>query len=272
MAEEMKITPAAVSKAIAELEKSLGTKLLNRTTRTLSVTERGRRYYDESLRILNEIDQLHYYFESNSNSLIGTLKIAAPFVFSQMYLAPIIADFKRIYPQVNIIVHMEDSVTNLVEHGFDLGIRIQRKLKDSSLVAKKFIDYNHHIVVHPEVREKYGDVERPEDFQKYPCMSYSNVNNQWIFYDSNSEKHVFNYEPAIIANNSSFLHELVINKFGACQLPTFIVEESLKSGSLVELLTNYRKVQAAGWLVFPDRKLQRPIVKKFSDFFIDQFK
>lgn len=271
-AEELNITPAAVSRTISDLEYQLGVKLLNRTTRKLSLTEQGIDYYNKSLKILDDVQQLHQRFESESREYTGSIKIAAPMVFGQKYLAPIIAKFNIEYPNIKITLHLQDTITDLIEHGFDLGIRIQRKLTDSSLVVKKFKDYSHHIVCHPELLRKHGKVKSPKDLKNYPCLSYSNVNNQWVLHSSTNNKFTHNYKPKIIVNNSALMRELALEKVGICQLPSFVVEEYLKTGELIDLLPKYKKVRATGWLVYLSKDFKRPIVAKFSDFFMEYFK
>jgi len=269
-AEELDITPAAVSRTIADLEVSLGTKLLNRTTRKLGLTERGIDYYDSSLKILHEVNELHQKFESESKEYTGSIKIAAPMVFGQKYLAPVISQFQKEYPNIKITVGLQDTLTDLIEYGYDLGIRIQRKMADSSLVAKKFQEYSHHIVCHPDLLKKYGKVTTPSDLKKFPCISYSIVSNQWVLKNS-SKTFTHNYKPVMIVNNSHLMRELVLEKTGICQLPSFVISEELKSGKLIELLPKFKKVSATGWLVYPSKKFKRPAVTKFSEFFLEYF-
>lgn len=267
-ADELQMTPAAVSRCITDLEEGLGKKLLSRTTRKMSVTPEGKYYYQEALQLLEGFENLHSEFESISNERKGSIKIAAPMSFGLAQLGPIVSGFKERHSGVDIEISLQDTVADIVEEGYDLAIRIRRSIKSSSLIGRKIQEFSHHIVASPSLVKEYGKLRRPEDLGRFPCLAYSGSStpNRWKL-RYRSKNYVHKFKPAISVNNSQFLIELARNGQGVCMIPAFLAKEALRKGGLVELLPLYEKPNASCWLVYPSRKFQKPIVQDFIEYF-----
>jgi DNA-binding transcriptional LysR family regulator len=271
-ADDLKMTPAAVSRSVAELESYLGKKLINRTTRKLSVSPEGQEYFQQASRILDEFNQLHERGPGRSDLVRGQLKIAAPISYGLSHLAPQIDRFKNRAPDVSIDLHLTDSVVDLVENGFDLAIRIQRQIKDSSLVGKKIAVFTHHIVAHPDLVSQFGLPQKVSDLKKFPCIANSGVATpgKWTL-EHRGKTYTHSFEPEISVNSSSFLIQLAMNGRGACMVPSFLLADHLRRKKLEELLPQYRKPTATCWLVYPGRKFQRPVVQAFIEHFATEY-
>lgn len=267
-ATELEMTPAAVTRTIAELEQALGVRLINRTTRKLHLTENGREYYEACQLLLEQAAEMHNRFATLSTIPAGRLRMSAPMSFGQHYLPEVLAAFRSEYPAVDIILHLDDRVVDIVEDGFDLAIRIRRNMKDSSLVAKTFAEFEQMIVCAPSFLERHAPISTPGDLKGLDCLAYSLARSprRWQFRNKSGKALVHGFAPTLEANSSIFLKRVVLNGQGICSLPSFLVEQEIRSGQLVRLLPNWHHGTATGWLVYPGRKLNPPALTCFVDF------
>lgn len=267
---ELDMTPAAVTKAIGELEHSLGLRLLNRTTRKMQLTAAGLQYYDACVAVLSQVSEMHSQFSSLASEVKGRLKIVAPMSYGVSNISDVLVAFTKEYPKVDLVVHLEDGPTDLIEEGYDLAIRIQRNMKDSSLIAKSFGEFEIVLVCSKAYMDKNGPIRKPADLKKHRCMSYSNAKhpNRWIF--SNDDEQIeHGFTPYIETNSSMLLKNLAEKDKGICYLPSFLIKDELKSGKLVRVLPQYSIGTAKAWIVYPSRKFNPPAVLKFTEFFLN---
>ena len=187
-ANKLDIAKSAVSRRLAELESRLGVQLLNRTTRRLNLTDSGRQFYDHCLRILSELNEAEQTVSSSSTELRGTIKLAAPLSFGIAHLSPVLNDFMRLHPELNLDLNLNDRMINLMDEGVDLGIRIG-ELEDSSLIARRLAPCNLILCASPAYLQKHGEPQTPEDLKQHMGLSYSNIpeGQQWRFKRPNGE-------------------------------------------------------------------------------------
>ncbi|EJN6826832.1 LysR family transcriptional regulator [Vibrio cidicii] len=265
-AKQLNLTKSAVSKRISHLEDGLGIRLLNRTTRKLSLTEAGQRYYDYASQALSlakrgvdAVSELH-------GSPQGRLKITAPMTFGVLHVAPLISEFLGRYPEVEIDLQLEDKMVDLVEGGFDLGIRIGH-LPDSNLIAKRLAPCRTVLCASPSYVEKMGAPQKPADLADHNCLRYSYFRggNEWLFLHQEQE---FKVLPRgnFIVNNSEAIRRALIAGIGVAQMPTFIIGKELRSGTLVNLMPEYRLPEHFLYAVYPQRKHMPLKVRMFIDF------
>lgn len=265
-AKQLNLTKSAVSKRISHLEDGLGIRLLNRTTRKLSLTEAGQRYYDYASQALSlakrgvdAVSELH-------GSPQGRLKITAPMTFGVLHVAPLISEFLSRYPEVEIDLQLEDKMVDLVEGGFDLGIRIGH-LPDSNLIAKRLAPCRTVLCASPSYVEKMGAPQKPADLADHNCLRYSYFRggNEWLFLHQEQE---FKVLPRgnFIVNNSEAIRRALITGIGVAQMPTFIIGKELRSGTLVNLMPEYRLPEHFLYAVYPQRKHMPLKVRMFIDF------
>ena len=181
-ARKLGMSKSAVSKHVTKLEDNLGIRLLNRTTRRLSLTDAGSTFYQHCARVVEEIETAEHALTDLRGTPRGTLRISAPLTFGQMYLPQLVTEFMEKYPGLHVDIHLADHMVDLVAEGIDMAIRITR-LKDSSLIARKLADFTGHVVASPGYLEQYGEPKTPQELAEHRTISYTNVPspNIWDF-------------------------------------------------------------------------------------------
>lgn len=267
-ADELEMTAAAVTKAIAELEKGLGARLLQRTTRRLQLTETGRIYYEASRRLLDQIYELHDQIGQISGSVQGRLRMSVPVSFGLTHLCEPLSRFQKLYPLVELDVCLEDRETNLFEEDFDLAIRIQRNMQDSSLIARPFGEFKILAVATKTYLAKYPSIRKPADLEGHKFLAYSlSSEPNRISFPSSKGRPSYSFKPTIKINNSLMLKQLLMLDQGIGVFPEFLVNEEIRAGKIEQLLPKYSIGLARGWVVYPSRRYTPTPVKAFAEFF-----
>jgi DNA-binding transcriptional LysR family regulator len=261
-----------VSKSITRLEEKLGARLLNRTTRRLSLTEAGSELYRRSVRALEEIENAELEVARFQTEPRGTLRVSAPMSFSILQLGAKLDRFLDRYPGVTMELSLDDRRVDLVEEGFDVAIRIAH-LRDSSLVARKIVPCRQVLCASPAYLKKHGTPERPEDLLEHNCILYSFLTNarEWRLVDEQGETHVVPLKGSLQTNNGLVNRAACMAGVGIVMLPTFYVGEQLRSGELVPILCKFRPVDIAVYAVYPERRNLTPKVRAFVDFLAETF-
>jgi len=265
-AERLGMTKSAVSKRISGLENNLGMRLFHRSTRKLTLTEAGQQFSDYARNSLYIAQQGIDATTLHQGKPKGTLKINAPMTFSRLHLAPHLKEFLDLYPDIKVLMHMDDKVVEMIEGGYDLGIRIG-ELKDSSLIAKKLAKCNSILCAAPEYLEKHGIPGTPYDLKHHNCIYYSffQAGIEWTFFD-NKEKIKIEPRGNFVVNNSDAICEMLLQGLGICQMPTFIVQKYLNSGHLTQILSQYSLPEHNIFAVYPERQHMPAKVRVFIDF------
>ena len=265
-AERLRMTKSAVSKRISSLEDNLGTRLFHRSTRKLTLTEAGEQFSDYARNSLFIAQQGINATTLHQGKPKGTLKINAPMTFSRLHLVPLLKEFLDLYPDIKVILNMDDKIVDMIEGGYDVGIRIG-ELKDSSLIAKKLAKCDSVVCASPEYLTEYGIPKTPSDLKDHNCIYYSlfQAGVEWTFFRDNEKSKV---EPKgnFVVNNSDAIGEMLLQGIGICQMPTFIVRKYLDSGQLIEVLDEYNLPQHNIYAVYPERRHVPEKVRVFLDF------
>ena len=270
-ADRLGLSRAQVSKAVAQLEQHLGSRLLNRTTRRTSLTDIGRIYYERCSAILQDIDELEDMTGDQVGRLQGRLSLSAPTSFGIAHLNPLISGFLQLNPEVQISLSLTDRMINVVEEGFDLVIRIA-ELDDSSLIARKLAPCKRVFCAAPAYIEQHGSPKVPQDLAIHHCLIYSNElrPDTWILHGPGGTESVRVNGP-VCADNGDILKSAAIAGLGVTLLPTFIVGDALKTGQLKPVLTDYCPPEIAIYAVFPSRRYLSAKVRAFVDFLAKAF-
>jgi DNA-binding transcriptional LysR family regulator len=265
------VTKSAVSKRINQLENQLGIKLLHRTTRSLSLTEAGEHYFDYARNALTMANDGEAAITTLQQSPQGTLRINAPMAFGRIHLAPLVPQFLLNHPQIQVDMEMDDKVIDMVAGSFDIAIRIG-KLPDSSLIAKHIAPCVSVLCASPNYLSKHGTPTHPSELATHNCLNYSyfQAGNEWRFTGPEGTVSVVpkgNY----IVNNSEALYEGLLAGLGICQMPTFIVGQAVKEGTLNVVLPDYKLPKHAIYAMLTERKHIPAKTRLFIELLQQQF-
>jgi DNA-binding transcriptional LysR family regulator len=256
-----------VSKYITRLEEQLGARLLNRTTRRLSLTEAGQAFFSRSQRGLQEIDAAQAEVSHLQKTPRGKLRINTPMSFGILHIAPGLPEFVAQYPELSMDMNLDDRQVDLIEEGFDLAIRIA-ELPDSSLIARRLGPCRHVACASPAYLEQNGTPQIPDDLRKHNAITfrYQDSPNEWRFLTPDGRYASVPVTGSIQMNNSLAIREAVLSGAGITLTPSFIVGEDIKTGRLQQLLPEYRAQEISIYAVYPERRHLLPKVQAFLDF------
>lgn len=257
---------------VARLEAQLGSRLLNRTTRRLSLTEAGTAYFERSRELLAELDSLEGSLEAMADRPEGLLKIAAPLSFGISHLAEALAAYAEKHPKVRLDVNLNDRVVDLVEEGFDVAIRISR-LVDSSLVARQLASTRLCLCASPAWVKRYGMPRTPEDIARHPVLGYAYASGggSWTLEGPDGPRDV-RFRSDSRANNGDFLRVMAMHGHGIALLPTFMVGPDLKAKRLVEVMPEWSAGELGIFAIYPSRKYLSAKVRTLVDFLAERFR
>ncbi|WP_448549421.1 LysR family transcriptional regulator [Thalassotalea fusca] len=235
-ADILEMTPSAVSRYISQLESHLGVTLFMRTTRSLKLSDSGEVYLEHAETILEKLRKMELLAEDAQTVPSGTLKISAPVYFSRAVLTPMIEDFSKKYPTINMNLLVLDRFVNLIEEGVDLAIRIGH-LGDLNLVAKPLGETVSRLVASPDYLKRYSEINQPEDLLHHNCLIDSVIghNQQWRFMVDDEEA-LIQVKGNIVINDGEMIANMACRGLGVAYLPSLFVDHAIERGELVWLL------------------------------------
>lgn len=269
-ANRLDMSRAMASKSVAALEEHLGTRLLNRTTRRLSVTEAGLSFYERSVQILADIREAEQLAGRMATEPRGTLKVTMPLAYGLHRLGPVIAGYARRYPQVIMDLSLSDRKVDVVEEGYDVAIRIG-KLPESGLIARKLGTIRSVIVGAPEYLARKGRPKAPADLTHHVCLGYAlaSLGDEWRLQRAGDIVSVRS-SGSIRADNGDMLRLAAIAGSGLIFQPWFIVEEDVRAGRLERVLEDYTSEELGIYAVYPSRCHLSAKVRTFVDFLFEE--
>lgn len=259
-----------ISKEINKLEERLGARLLNRTTRSLSLTPEGELYFQRCQQIVDDAEQASCLLAGQQQEPKGTLKVSCPVSFGLSRIRPVIAKFIARYPKINLELQLDDRKVDMVSEGYDIAIRASGKLEDSGLISRKFMQSHAVVVASPAYLAKHGTPSHPSELSEHQTISYSNLKNpkNWAYYDSDhSLKHV-SVNSRVLTNSPQLEIALCCAGQGITRMPLFNLSNELASGELIELFDTLPKTQISVFLVYASRKHMSSKVRCFIDYVI----
>lgn len=268
-ARDLGLSPAVVSKRIKRLEDKLGTRLLQRTTRQISLTEAGQGFHERVLTVLGGLEEAEAFASGRSSEVNGTLKISASTSFGRMHVAPHLKPFMEAHPDLAIHLVLSDEFTDIVGGGFDLAIRIA-ELNDSSLVARRLAPVRRVLCAAPDYLAEHGTPETLDDLKKHRCLPAHN-HESWRLEGPNGPV-ALRPEGMLITNSSEVIREAVIAGLGIALRSTWDVGAELKSGKLVQVLPQYESSRnVALSAVYPSRQFLPAKVRLFIDYLAELY-
>ncbi len=270
-AADLALSKATVSKAVSRLEVRLGTRLFNRTSRRLAITEAGRRLAERAARVLAEGEAAESEALAQSSVPRGTVRLAAPMSFGLTEIAPLLPEFMALYPQVTIDLNLSDQVIDLIGEGFDAALRIS-VLPDSSLVARRLCDVAAHVVAAPSYWDRRGRPVHPLHLADHACLGYSYQRNPgiWSFSNAKGEQASVRIAGPLRANSGDALMPALLAGLGVALEPDFIVREALADGRLESALTDWVAPAGGLHLVMPPGGPRPARIEVLIDFLADR--
>lgn len=270
----LNISKSAVSKQVTRLEQALGARLLNRTTRHLSLTEIGAAVYEHCARMVAESEEAVLAAGRLSTEPRGVIKLSASVAFGKLHVAPAIPDFLRKHPKVSVQLVLTDHLVDLADEGFDLVIRLTDK-PGPNLVVRRIAPLHYAVCGTPAYFKRAGLPRAPRDLAEHNCLfyAYQSIQDRWHFKGPRGPVSV-RIRGNFQVNSSEAIREALLAGLGVGLVPTFTVGQDLKSGALKAVLKEYRPLGSFGSSIYaaylPNRNLA-PKVRALVDFLVDRF-
>lgn len=265
-ARNLNVSTSFVSRQVNQLENRLNVRLLQRTTRTVSLTEMGRIYYDRSREILDQLEALDSEMADLQDKPKGLVRITAAGEYAEQFVAPVVAEFTSIYPEVSIELEASMQVVDIVEEGFDIAIRMTA-LNDSSLIARKVEDRQIKICASPSYLDKHGRPQKPEDLRMHNCLVFPTMPWRFKYPDRIQDIKV---RGNWISNNGRVLIAAARQGLGVIRFSEYYINEYLRSGELEVVLESYEIDDAATWVIYPNRRHLPTRVRFLVEFLLDK--
>ena len=257
-----------ISKEINKLESRLGVRLMQRTTRSLSLTPEGEVYFQQCQQIIDDAEQAQNILSGAQAQPKGTLRISCPTSFAMAKMQTIFSDFINLYPEVNLELDLNNRKVDMIADGFDVLIRASQQLDDSSLISRKIYSSEGIIIAAPSYLEKHGTPKNAEDLCQHQAITYSHLKNHNLWHLTNAEGQVETVQvnSRVQTNSSELEISLCVAGHGVMLMPRFNLNGEIERGELVELLTDYQRPEINVYVVYPSRKHMSAKVRSFIDF------
>ncbi len=260
-----------VSKEINKLEARVGVRLLNRTTRSISLTPEGQAYFEQCQQLVFDAQDAVARLKQSHINPKGVLKVSCPTSFAESHLQQVLSEYMRLYPEVNLVLDLNDRQVDLVQDGFDLVIRATNKLVESSLVCRKIYSCKSYTVASPEYLKSYGTPNTPLQLSEHQCICYSNLKqpSKWFYNHATHGDMTVDVNTKLLCNSASMELAMVLAGHGICRLPEFVMEKVLKEQALTVLFNNYIEPTIDVYAIYASKKHLSPKVRCFIDLLVE---
>jgi len=271
-ADRLDMSVSSVSRHVSDLEAHLDARLLNRTTRRLSLTESGRVFHERCVQLLADLEEAEESATAATVTPRGTLRLTASITFGVRHLAPAIAEFLTRYPSMRFDVQLSDRAVDLVDEGFDIAVRIGA-IGSQNLVGRKIGTTSLVCCAAPAYLARHGEPRTPEELAGHACLTYeySSFGKVWPFRDREGRERNARVEGPAHANNGRLLVALAMEATGIACEPDFIVGPDVLAGRLVPILRDFTAPPASIYVVYPSRRHLSAKVRAFTDFLAARF-
>ncbi|WP_151631833.1 LysR family transcriptional regulator [Noviherbaspirillum aerium] len=268
------VSHTVVSRQVRQLENRLGVQLLNRTTRKLALTEPGRSYYERARRILDDLQDADLAMAQHHSTPAGRLRINAPMAFGTLDLALWLPRFLDRYPELQVELVCNDRHVDLIEDGFDVGLRLARDMPDSTLVARKLATMTTLLVASPSYLQRHGTPVVPADLARHNCLTYTIVPRpqEWTFVMPDGDLHSVTVRGSLQANTGVALRQAALGGIGIATTASFIVQNDLAQESLIPVLPGYPMRSRSLYAVYPQSHHLPAKVRAFVEFAADIYR
>jgi len=271
-ARRLKVTSSVASKHVAKLEKALGVRLLNRSTRKISLTEAGAAYYEHCARIVEEVESSQRAIAELQAVPRGLLRVTAPVTFANTRLGPILREFFQRYPEIQIDLNASNRMVDLAEEGYDVAIRIARTLPPN-VIARELRRVRWHLCGAPQYLDREGVPAHPANLTRHNCLSFSGpgLTPTWHFVRG-SERVEVPIHGSLVSNTVEALHEMVLAGAGLTLLPGYMAGKDIREGLLRPVLADWEVESGSNlYAVYLPTRYLAPKVRVFVDFLVEMF-
>ncbi|MFJ7795676.1 LysR family transcriptional regulator [Pseudomonas sp. NPDC096950] len=271
VARELGLSQPTISKQIGALEKRLGGQLFARSTRNLSLTDEGQRYYEHCRQILAAVDNAEHSFQTGQERVAGPLRIGSSGSFGRIQIAPRLHGFLQQHPEVTIDLQLSDENVDLVSEGIDVAVRIGG-LKDSSLIARQIGLTRRRVFAAPAYLEQHGVPATPDDLSAHNCLVFNQLEHfdNWGF-EHDGQWRTVQVKGNVRSNNSESIRQMVLSGLGLSLSPSWLFREDLQAGRVVAVLDGYMPSSLPIHAVSPPDRRQSARVRAFTDYLRDAF-
>lgn len=268
----MGLSRSAAGKAVIRLEDRLGTRLLNRTTRTLSLTEEGRVFYERGLQVLASIDEAEASVAGQSGTPRGVLRLTVPDAFGRLLVLPVIGKYLAAWPEIQVEVSFSDRVADIVEEGFDLAVRIGVTTSDTRLVSRVVARYKAVFCASPSYIAGRGEPLDIDDLAAHDCLIFSSRNQRqsWRFRGEGSSWVKAQGRSRLRLDSGEAIRDAAMAGLGIAFLPDFLVAEDMAAGRLQPVLSDLETDDVKIVTIYPNKRLLEPRVRRFIDLMVEE--
>jgi len=261
-AEKLKLPKSTVSRKVSQLERRVGVRLINRTTRNLKPTETGKVYHEHCLKMLEQAEEADRVVNNMQSEPSGLLRISTPLAFGTPFFVSTIKSFLDHYPKVNIEIVADNKPLDMLDEEIDIAFRIG-PLSDSSLVTRNLGTARLSLCASPEYLEKHGTPKRLEDLHQHTCLAHPAA--PWVFNRAGQEVQI---EPRcrMIANDMEMIKNMALEGMGIAAAPQILLSEDVRQGKLVTILQDTPFIERTFYLVYPSRREPPSKVVAFTEF------
>lgn len=267
------LSPPATSKAVAALEAELGVKLLHRTTRSVSLTNEGERFYEVAHRLLSEMDDLTQELQDTLREPRGRLKISMSAAYGRMWGIRLLAQFLQVYPQISVELSLDDTDVDLAAEGFDVVIRVGTLADSANLIARRLFLDPLITCATPEYLESCGRPQHPDELNQHNCLNFRNRKTgrpvPW-FFTINEEVERKNFPGRLTIDDGEAVGQAAMLGVGISQMPGFMAINAIQEGILEEILIDYRPPFVPFTALYLERRLVSPRIQAFVNFMVQQ--
>ncbi|WP_428414815.1 LysR family transcriptional regulator [Pararhizobium sp.] len=270
-ARRLNMSVTMVATHVRSLEERLGVRLLNRTTRKVTLTETGKYYYERSAQILGDLEDADRAVGALASTPSGVLKVYSNVALVR-FLLPVIDEFLERYPDVSLDLNSGERMVDIIEEGYDLAIRTI-PLPDSAHIARKLTPWRHLLVCSPSYLDKHPEPSHPGDLVAHPCLRYAYYphGDDWQFESEDGERSQVRVTGSVLSNSAETLRHLAVQGKALWLAPSFVVSEDLASGNLVRLLPRFSGVEFTINALYPNRNHLPTKVRLFLDLLAEHF-
>lgn len=267
------LTRSAAGKAITRIEKRLGVRLLNRTTRKLSVTDEGRVFYEHCTRVISVLEEAEASVGQKSATPTGLLRLTLPDAFGRIHVLPLLRRYMAEWPDLQVDVNFSDRIADMVEDGFDLAVRIGTGGTDTRLISRVVAHHRSVLCAAPSYFDKHGRPEVPDDLASLDCLVFrSGTQKQaWRVRDADGSWTTVGGRGRLRLDSGEAIRDAAISGMGIAYLPSFLVDDAITDGRLEQVLTSFETQTIPIVIIYPSKRYLSAKVRRFVDLLADEW-